>query len=150
MSIKDFILGKKNNLTQKEIAILKQHETVTLDGVVYLTKDLLHRTCASCCLLKQEVKALQIQLERYNAPKIEPIEVIMANFFNTNYEPTNSRGYSRKQLFNEISNYMRLYNVYMLNPRNSLYRKFLKDVVKDNSNNYLKLKIKKSILTKKM
>ena len=150
MSIKDFILGTQNNLTQKEIAILKQHETVTLDGVVYLTKDLLHRTCASCCLLKQQVKALQLQLEIYKAPKVAPVDVIIANFFNTKYEPTNSRSYSRKQLFEEVSNYMRQYNVYILNSRNPLYRKFLKDVVQDNGNNYLKLKIKKSILTKKM
>jgi hypothetical protein len=150
MSIKDFILGNRHDLTQDEVALLKKHKSVTLNGIVYLTKDLLNRACGSCCLLKQQVKALEIQLEGYKVPKVEPVEVLMSNFFYTNYEPTRSRFYSRKALFNEVSNYMRQYNIFILSPMDSRYREFLKHIVKDKSKNYLKLKIKKCVLTKKM
>ena len=76
-----------------------------------------------------------------------PLKVVLRNFFEEHYERTTKPQYSRRKLFNEVASYLKdTYHVLLLTPSDTRYKWFLKEVIRDRSKNYKKLKIRQKIL----
>ena len=149
-SLKQFITSGKTatqcGITQREIEVLRGYKTVTADGKTYETSEILNRvhSCDDCNKLKLKIKALELQLEKYAAPPVEPVQTILEDFFKSNYVRVGSRRYSRRDFFNEVVSYMRQHDIIILTPKDERYKLFLRNTVGDSSNNYKRLKINRS------
>ena len=132
---------EKMVLSKEALGILVSNTFVSYNGVVYKTCDLLQKHCChSCSTLLLQNHALQLQLK--NEAKV-PIEVVLRGFFEERYVPTVKCVYSRKKLFREVVAYLKgTYHLRLLTPSGPVYKWFLKEVVKDSSRNYKKLKIR--------
>jgi hypothetical protein len=144
--IKRLIQGdEKLVLSKQALDLLVSYNDVTLDGVVYKSCELLQRHCCpSCSSLLLENHALRLQLKEEAKP---PLNVVLREFLGTRYERTTKPQYSRRKLFNEVASYLNdTYHLQLLTPSDARYKWFLKEVVKDTSKNYKKLKIRQKIL----
>ena len=144
--VKRLVRGDRRVMLSKEaLGILVSNTFVSYNGVVYKTCDLLQKHCCnSCSTLLLQNHALQLQLK--NEAKV-PIEVVLRGYFQEHYERTVKCMYSRRKLFNEVVAYLKgVYHLRLLTPSDARYRWFLKEIVKDRSKNYKKLKIRQKQL----
>ena len=144
--IKRLIQGnEKLVLSKQALDLLVSYNNIVLEGVVYKSCALLQRHCCpSCSSLLLENHALRLQLKEEAKP---PLNVVLRNFFVEHYERTTKPQYSRTKLFREVASYMNdTYHLQLVAPSHAGYRWFLKNVVKDPSKNYKKLKIRQKIL----
>ena len=121
--------------------MLVSYDNIVLEGVVYKSCALLQKHCCpSCSSLLLEKHALRFQLKEEAKP---PLNVVLQNFFAEHYERTTKPQYSRTKLFHEVASFLReTYRLQLLTPSDARYKWFLKNVVKDPSKNYKKLKIR--------
>ena len=141
--IKKLIKGSEKKVLSKEaLSILVSYTKVISEGVFYKSCELLQKHCCpSCSTLRLQNHALKLQLKE--EAKV-PLEVVLRKFFEERYERTLKRQYSRKKLFQEVAFYLKgVYHLRLLTPSDARYKWFLKNVVKDKSKNYKKLKIRK-------
>ena len=149
-SLKHFITSGRSasecGITQREIEVLRGYKTITVGGKTYETSEILNRvhSCDDCNELKLKIKALGLQLEKYAAPKVEPVQTILEDFFKSHYVHVGRRRYSRRDFFNEVAKYMRQHDIVILTPKDERYKKFLRNTVGDSSKNYKRLKINRS------
>lgn len=149
-SLKHFITSGRSasecGITQREIEVLRGYKTITVGGKTYKTSEILNRvhSCDDCNKLILKIKTLELQLEKYAAPRVEPVQTILEDFFKSHYVHVGRRGYSRKRFFNEVAKYMRQHDIIILTPKDERYKKFLRNTVGDSSKNYKRLKITKS------
>ena len=144
--IKRLIQGDEKLVLSKEaLDLLVSYSDVTFEGVVYKSCELLQKHCCpSCSSLLLENQALQLQLKEEAKP---PLNVVLREFFGTRYERTTKPHYSRRKFFLEVSSFLRdTYHVQLITPSDPRYLLFLKNVVKDISKNYKKLKIRQKTL----
>ena len=140
--IKRLIQGSDRMVLSKEaLDLLASYNNIVLEGVVYKSCELLQRHCCpSCSSLLLENHALRLQLKEEAKP---PLNVVLREFFGTHYERTTKLQYSRTKLFREVASYLKdTYHLQLVTPSDTRYRWFLKNVVKDKSKNYKKLKIR--------
>jgi len=140
--IKRLIQGdEKLVLSKQALNLLVSYNNVVLEGVVYKSYALLQKHCCpSCSSLLLENHALRFQLKE--EAKL-PLNVVLREFFGTRYERTTKPQYSRTKLFHEVGSFLReTYRLQLLTPSDARYKWFLKNVVKDASKNYKKLKIR--------
>ena len=148
--LKHFITSGKTasecGITQREIEVLRGYKTITVGGKTYETSEILNRvnSCDDCNELKLKIKALELQLEKYAAPKVEPVQTILEDFFKSHYVHVGRRRYSRRQFFNEVASNMQQHNIIILTPKDERYKFFLRNTVGDCSKNYERLKINRS------
>ena len=132
-------------LSKEALGLLMSHTSVSCNGVLYKTCDLLQKHCCSSCselLLQNHALALQLKEEA----KV-PIEVVLRGYFEAHYQRTTGRLYSRKRLFKEVTAFLKInYQQVLLTPSDARYKWFVKEVVRDTSKNYKKLKIRKKVL----
>ena len=144
--IKRLIQGSDRMVLSKEaLNLLVFYHDVTFEGVKYRSCELLQKHCCpSCSSLLLENHALQLQLKEEAKP---PLNVVLQNFFAEHYERTTKPQYSRTKLFREVASFLRdTYQLQLVTPSDARYKRFLKNVVKDTSKNYKKLKIRQKIL----
>ena len=144
--IKRLIQGDEKLVLSKEaLDLLVSYNNIVLEGVKYKSCELLQKHCCpSCSSLLLENHALRLQLKEEAKP---PLNVVLRNFFVEHYERTTKPQYSRTKLFREVTSYMNdTYHLQLLTPSDTRYKWFLKNVVKDASKNYKKLKIRQKIL----
>ena len=144
--IKRLIQGDEKLVLSKEaLDLLVSYNDVTFDGVNYKSCELLQKHCCpSCSRLLLENHALRLQLKEEAKP---PLNVVLQNFFAEHYERTTKPQYSRRKLFNEVASYLKdTYHLQLVTPSELMYKWFLKNVVKDTSENYKKLKIRQKTL----
>ena len=144
--IKRLIQGnEKLVLSKQALDLLVSYNNIVLEGVKYKSCELLQKHCCpSCSSLLLENHALKLQLKEQ--AKV-PLKVVLRNFFEEHYERTTKPQYSRRKLFNEVASYLKdTYHLQLLTPSDTRYKWFLKNVVKDTSKNYNKLKIRQKIL----
>ncbi len=144
--IKRLIQGNENLVLSKEaLDLLVSYNDVAFDGVKYKSCELLQRHCCpSCSRLLLENHALRLQLKE--EAKL-PLNVVLREFFGTRYARTTKPQYSRTKLFREVASFLRdTYRLQLVTPSDARYKRFLKNVVKDTSKNYKKLKIRQKIL----
>ena len=144
--IKRLIQGDEKLVLSKEaLDLLVSYNDVTFNGVKYKSCELLQKHCCpSCSSSLIENHALRLQLKEEAKP---PLNVVLQNFFAEHYERTTKSQYSRRKLFNEVASYLKdTYHLRLLTPSDARYKWFLKNVVKDTSKNYKKLKIRQKIL----
>lgn len=140
------IQGNENLVLSKEaLNLLVSYDNIVLEGVVYKSCALLQKHCCpSCSRLLLENHALRLQLKEEAKP---PLNVVLRDFFGIRYERTTKPEYSRTKLFHEVASYLKdTYHLQLLTPSDTRYKWFLKNVVKDTSKNYKKLKIRQKIL----
>ena len=140
--IKRLIQGDEKLVLSKEaLDLLVSYDNIVLEGVVYKSCELLQKHCCpSCSSLLLENHALRLQLKEEAKP---PLNVVLWEFFGTRYERTTKPQYSRTKLFREVASYLKdTYHLQLVTPSDTRYRWFLKNVVKDKSKNYKKLKIR--------
>ena len=135
-------------ITLSDIHLIRQYKTITVGRRQYETKDVLQQIelCESCCELRLKIKSLEIALARHNQKRDDPppIQVVLEDYFKKNYFPVRMRVYSRRQLFKEVCDFLRVsFNIYILCPSDERYVFFIRHIVKDSSKNYKRLKIKK-------
>ena len=143
--IKRLIQGEKLVLSKQALNLLVSYNNIVLEGVVYKSCELLQRHCCpSCSSLLLENHALLLQLKE--EAKL-PLNVVLQNFFAEHYERSTKPQYSRRKLFNEVASYLKdTYHLQLVTPSELMYKWFLKNVVKDKSKNYKKLKIRQKTL----
>ena len=145
-AIKRLIQGSERMVLPKEaLNLLVSYDNIVFEGVKYKSCALLQKHCCpSCSSLLLENHALRLQLKEEAKP---PLNVVLREFFGTRYERTTKPQYSRTKLFREVASYMNdTYHLQLVAPSHAGYRWFLKNVVKDPSKNYKKLKIRQKIL----
>ena len=148
--LKQFITSGKTasecGISKREVDVLRGYKTVTVGGKTYETSEILNRvhSCDDCNKLKLKIKALELQLEKYAAPPVEPVQTILEDFFKSHYVHVGRRRYSRRDFFNEVAKYMRQHDIVILTPKDERYKFFLRNTVGDSSKNYKRLKITKS------
>ena len=97
--LKQFITSGKTasecGISKREVDVLRGYKTVTVGGKTYETSEILNRvhSCDDCNKLKLKIKALELQLEKYAAPPVEPVQTILEDFFKSNYVRVGSLGY---------------------------------------------------------
>ena len=144
--IKRLIQGDEKLVLSKEaLDLLVSYNDVMFEGVKYKSCELLQKHCCpSCSTLLLENHALRLQLKEEAKP---PLNVVLQNFFAEHYERTTKSQYSRRKLFNEVASYLNdTYHLQLLTPSDTRYKWFLKEVIRDRSKNYKKLKIRQKIL----
>ena len=144
--IKRLIQGNEKLVLSKEaLDLLVFYHDVTFEGVKYRSCELLQKHCCpSCSSLLLENHALRLQLKE--EAKL-PLNVVLQNFFAEHYERTTKPQYSRTKLFHEVASFLRdTYHLQLVTPSDARYKWFLKNVVKDKSKNYKKLKIRQKTL----
>ena len=144
--IKRLIQGdEKLVLSKQALDLLVSYHDVTFEGVKYRSCELLQKHCCpSCSSLLLENHALRLQLKEEAKP---PLNVVLRHFFFEHYERTTKLQYSRTKLFREVASYLKdTYHLQLVTPSDPRYKWFLKEVVKDPSKNYKKLKIRQKIL----
>ena len=144
--IKRLIQGSDRMVLSKEaLNLLVFYHDVTFEGVKYRSCELLQKHCCpSCSSLLLENHALRLQLKEEAKP---PLNVVLREFFGTRYERTTKPQYSRTKLFHEVASFLRdTYRLQLVTPSELMYKWFLKNVVKDKSKNYKKLKIRQKTL----
>jgi len=142
--IKRLIQGEKLVLSKEALNLLVSYDNIVLEGVVYKSCELLQKHCCpSCSSLLLENQALQLQLNEEAKPSLN---VMLREFLGTRYERTTKPQYSRTKLFHEVASFLReTYRLQLVTPSDPMYKRFLKNVVKDKSKNYKKLKIRQKI-----
>ena len=143
--IKRLIQGEKLVLSKQALNLLVSYNNIVLEGVVYKSCELLQKHCCpSCSSLLLENQALQLQLNEEAKPSLN---VVLRHFFFEHYERTTTPQYSRTKLFREVASYLKdTYHLQLVTPSELMYKWFLKNVVKDKSKNYKKLKIRQKTL----
>jgi len=140
-TLKEFIKATLQ-LTPSDIDLLCQYDIVILDGETINFKDVLARFNTKSCLKCKRLEVLEADLKTKNIESPSTVQLLMKQFFNNNYRPTPSRGYSRQKFFNEISNFLeQTHNIYIFNSSDDSYREFLHNIVGDTSRNHKKLQI---------
>ena len=140
--IKRLIEGSERMVLSKEaLDLLVSYNNIVLEGVKYESCALLQKHCCpSCSSLLLENHALRLQLKE--EAKL-PLNVVLREFLGTRYERTTKPQYSRTKLFREVAYFLwETYHLLLLTPSDARYKWFLKNVVKDASKNYKKLKIR--------
>ena len=122
---------EKMVLSKEALGILVSNTFVSYNGVLYKTHQLLQRhCCSSCSTLLLANHALKLQLKEEAK-------------FEERYVRTVKCMYRRKRLFNEVVVFLKgTYHLRLLIPSEPTYKWFLKEIVKDRSKNYKKLKIR--------
>ena len=141
--IKRLIQGDDKLVLSKEaLDLLVSYDNIVLDGVKYNSGELLQKHCCpSCSSLLLQNHALKLQLKEEAKP---PLNVVLRNFFVEHYERTTTPEYSRTKLFREVSSYLKDgFHLQLLIPSDTRYKRFLKEVIRDRSKNYKKLKIRR-------
>ena len=144
--IKRLIQGDEKLVLSKEaLDLLVSYNNMVFDGVKYKSCELLQKHCCpSCSSLLLENHALRLQLKDKAKP---PLNVVLQNFFVKHYERTTKPQYSRTKLFREVASFLKdTYHLQLVAPSHAGYRWFLKEVIRDRSKNYKKLKIRQKIL----
>ena len=145
-AIKRLIQGSERMVLPKEaLNLLVSYDNIVFEGVKYKSCALLQKHCCpSCSSLLLENHALRLQLKEEAKP---PLNVVLREFFGTRYERTTKPQYSRTKLFREVASYLKdTYHLQLVIPSDPRYKWFLKNVVKDISKNYKKLKIRQKTL----
>ena len=145
-AIKRLIQGSERMVLPKEaLNLLVSYDNIVFEGVKYKSCALLQKHCCpSCSSLLLENHALRLHLKEEAKP---PLNVVLREFFGTRYERTTKPQYSRTKLFREVASYLKdTYHLQLVIPSDPRYKWFLKNVVKDISKNYKKLKIRQKTL----
>ena len=126
---------------------LRAYDFVVYNGRQFRTKDLMEemRGCEHCCRLLLRVCSLEARLEKYENPKpVVDLEIVLADFFETNYKRVSGRSYSRRTLFKEVKEFLDdEFEVCLLNPSDVRYKRFIREVVKERGKGYKRLSIAK-------
>ena len=86
---------------------------------------------------------MKFQLKKVSAPEVPPIKILLQKFFDERFERIREREYSRKQLFKEVNIYLKQFNLQIMYNTDAGWRYLIEDVIKDTSNNYRNLKIRR-------
>ena len=136
--IKEYLRTGKRCLTPEMLNTLRAYDFVVYNGRQFRTKNLMEemRGCEHCCRLLLRVCSLEARLEKYENPKpVVDLEIVLADFFETNYKRVSGRSYSRRTLFKEVKEFLDdEFEICLLNPSDVRYKRFnerlLKIVVK--------------------
>ena len=147
--LKSFLRGDIDWVDPSIIKQLEFYETIQMDSTMYQTADIIKRIqqqgCPNCMALKREVTALRFQLKKVSAPEVPPMNLLLQKFFNEQFERTKGREYSRKELFKEVNIYLKQFNLQIMYNTDAGWRYLIEEVIKDTSNNYRKLKIRRRL-----
>jgi hypothetical protein len=146
--LKRFLRGDIDWVDPFIIKKLEQYDTIQVDSTMYQTSDIIQKIkegCPHCISLKGEISALKFQLKKLSAPEVPPIKILLQKFFNEKFKRTKGREYSRKQLFRDVNVYLKQFNLQIMYNTDAGWRYLIEEVIKDTSNNYRKLKIRRRL-----
>ena len=145
--IKEYLRTGKRCLTPEMLNTLRAYDFVVYNGRRFSTKDLMEefRGCEHCCRLLLRVCSLEARLKKYESPKpVVDLEIVLNDFFETNYKRVSGRSYSRRTLFKEVKVFLdNEFEVCLLNPSDERYKRFIREIVKDSGKGYKRLSIAK-------
>ena len=145
--IKEYLRTGKRCLTPEMLNTLRAYDFVVYNGRQFRTKNLMEemRGCEHCCRLLLRVCSLEARLEKYENPKdVVDLEIVLGDFFETNYKRVSGRSYSRRTLFKEVKEFLDdEFEVCLLNPSDVRYKRFIREVVKERGKGYKRLSIAK-------
>ena len=147
--IKEYLRTGKRVCTPEMLNTLRAYDFVVYNGRQFRTKNLMEemRGCEHCCRLLLRVCSLEARLEKYENPKpVVDLEIVLADFFETNYKRVSGRSYSRRTLFKEVKDFLEdEFEIYLLHPSDERYRDFVRNVVRDTGKGYKRLRIDKKV-----
>ena len=145
--IKEYLRTGKRCLTPEMLNTLRAYDFVVYNGRQFRTKNLMEemRGCEHCCRLLLRVCSLEARLEKYENPKpVVDLEIVLADFFETNYKRVSGRSYSRRTLFKEVKEFLDdEFEICLLNPSDVRYKRFIREIVRDSGKGYKRLRIAK-------
>ena len=145
--LKSFLRGDIDWVDPSIIKQLEFYETIQMDSTMYQTADIIKRIqqqgCPNCISLNREITALRFQLKKVSAPEVPPMNLLLENFFNKQFERTKGREYSRKELFRQVNVYLKQFDLQIMYNTDAAWRYLIEDIIQDTNNNYKKLKIKR-------
>ena len=144
--LKSFLRGDIDWVDPSIIETLQPNDTIQVDSTMYQTADIIQKIkqgCPHCISLNREVISLKFLLKKLSAPEVPPMNLLLQKFFNEQFERTKGREFSRKKLFAEVNIYLREFQLKILYNTDSAWRYLIEDIIKDTSQNYRKLKIRR-------
>ena len=145
--LKRLLKGEIQYIEPTIVETLKQYESVKIGSVVYLTNEIINKieqqVCPHCIVYKREIQSLKYQLDKFNAPDVPPMKLLLEKYIHENFVKIKEREYSRKQLFTEVNCYLRELNLQIVENTDTMWRYLIETIIGDSNRNYRKLKIRR-------
>ena len=145
--LKRYLTGEIQYIEPTVVETLKKYKSIKVGSTVYDTKEVIQRIeqqgCPHCKAYQTEIQSLKYQLDKFNAPDVPLMKLLLEKFIDENFVNIKEREYSRKKLFAEVNCYLRGFNLQIVETTDTMWRYVIQVLIGDKNRNYRKLKIRK-------